>query len=142
LVADNDVVWQFERFFQRAPDVTASLLVGGISRPNLNSVSGLTYTYNQPAYIVRGSYRFPDASENSPKPHLVQTRASTFGRDRNGPFPSLGVSGILPLGFNVFLEDMVVASLGKRAGRLEVVENSPEIFHGIKRSDFSEMIAP
>jgi len=139
---NNNIVWKFERIFQRSPDISACYIVVSVFSPYLNSVSSFSDAYNHATHVIRGSGCFPDDGEHSPKPSLVKRSISVFGWDADGPLPPFGVRGVLPLGFDMLLENVIIAPLGESAGRLEVVEYSPKVFYSIKCSDFSEMIPP
>ena len=56
--------------------------------------------------------------------YLVEVSAAVLWGNGDSPFATLGVGSVLPFGLDVLLEDVIVASLCKRAGWLQVVEHS------------------
>lgn len=58
--------------------------------------------------------------------YLIKRSAAVLGGNGDSPFSTLGICGVLPLGFDVFLEDMVVASLCEGTCWLKIVEYSAQ----------------
>lgn len=121
-VADARRRVEVEHGFELFADGHLGGFVGGGASPQRDAVLFGAHAHHNAAHFVTLGELFADAGEQGVEPHGVQGGfgGGAFGHE-NSPLAAAFARGILPLGFDAFLEAVQVAAVAQPGGGLDVV---------------------
>mmetsp|Transcript_12891 Transcript_12891/g.34730 ORF Transcript_12891/g.34730 Transcript_12891/m.34730 type:complete len:215 (-) Transcript_12891:50-694(-) len=98
--------------------------------------------HNQPGYVVALLFRHvvTNQHEHRSEPLFVQARAVRH-LERDGPLPPILIRRVFPLRFDSLFKQLVRA-VDRKLGRLQqVVEQRPEVLHGVESAQRFHVLA-
>eukprot|EP00538_Stauroneis_constricta_P002779 CAMPEP_0119553910 /NCGR_PEP_ID=MMETSP1352-20130426/6528_1 /TAXON_ID=265584 /ORGANISM="Stauroneis constricta, Strain CCMP1120" /LENGTH=270 /DNA_ID=CAMNT_0007600393 /DNA_START=263 /DNA_END=1072 /DNA_ORIENTATION=- len=132
-----------QAFLPARPDLRAPLLVVALE-PQRYAVLVASDGHHRAANLVSVQVqRLADDRQHGEEPPLVDLAAERvlLGHGEH-ELAAVLVGRVLPHGDHALAEDVVVAADGQLVGRLEVVEDPPEVLHGVEGAAVDQVVLP